>query len=221
MSPELKRLAFVWDTIERLAFKPSDQKHWLSVFERTLHTLWGIHAADVQTRRLAGFDILPLNVACEYTVETALKYSVSIMNVAAQDSCCWTVHVDPSYVSKAAWPVKMDKYPRQEQEKCLRKDITRVLNGMVFHPRNHAHGDLLGIAPDLGAAGPGLPCHEMRLGGGIENAFAFLTHLRYQFCLLSKDVREAEKTRLVNLFTTAISNKRPVITPADLFNFKR
>jgi hypothetical protein len=220
MSSKADRLAIVWDTIERIAFMPDNEEKWLTVFERTLHKLWGVHAIDIPTRRLAGFDALPLNVACEYTIETASKFSVSILSIAAQAPCCWNVHADPKFPSKAALYASPQKYP-QKDKKHLRADVAYVLDGMVFHPRNHAHGDLLGIVPDLSTAGPGLPCHEVRLGGGIENAFVFLMHLRYQFCLLSEEVREKEKARLVNLFTAAITDKQLVVPPADLFDFKR
>jgi hypothetical protein len=220
MSSEANRLAIVWDTIERIAFMPDNEAKWLTVFERTLHTLWGVQAADVIIRHRTGFIALLLNVDCKYSVETKSKFSVSIINIAAQASCCWNVHADPNFHSKAAFYASPEKYPPQDMKKYLRDDIAHVLDGMVFHPRTHAHGDLLGIMPNFTTAGLSLPCHAIRLGGGIENAFVFLMHLRYQFCLLSEEVREKEKARLVDLFTAAITDKQLVVPPADLFDFK-
>ena len=37
---------------------------------------------------------------------------------------------------------------------------------------------------------PLLSPHEVRVSGGIENAFVFLFHLRYQFCLVSEETRQ-------------------------------
>jgi len=42
---ETKRRAIVWETIERIAFRPSsdnDRRAWLSVYAKTLHALWGM-----------------------------------------------------------------------------------------------------------------------------------------------------------------------------------
>ena len=101
----------------------------------------------------------------------------------------------------------------------LNHDIESVLEGMIFHPRNHAHADKLGIVSELADA-PVLPPSEIRLAGGIENAFAFLTHLRYQFCLLSEDARQVEQTRLSRLFASAIREHRTTVPAAELFDFK-
>ena len=221
MRSRTAQLPILWDTIERLAFRPDSPAKWLAIFERTLHKLWRVEPKDVEIRQPAGFNFPLLNVACNYWVETAEKYGVSIMNIAAQAPSRWTVHTDPDFPSKAAFCASPGKYPHRDRDKHLRADVAYVLDGMVFHPRNHAHGDLLGIVPDLGAAGPGLRCHEVRLGGGIENAFVFLTHLRYQFCLVSEDARQSEKTRLVDLFTRAIAGNQTVVPPANLFDFTR
>ena len=125
------------------------------------------------------------------------------------------MHADPAFCSKAAVHAAHEDYLRQGMANHLQEDVQCVLDGMLFHPRTHAHGDDLGIVLD--GDGPTLPTHEVRLGGGIENAFVFLTHLRYQFCLVSDEARKRERTRLVELFTTAINDDRNV--PAgDLFD---
>jgi hypothetical protein len=220
MSAEARRRGIVWDTIERLAFVPDNPARWLTVYERTLHKLWEVHATDVRPRRLAGFDAIFLNVACEYSVEANDRYSVRIINAAATTPACWCVYADPAFCSKAAFHAAPGNYPRQDRAAHLRNDVECVLDGMIFHPRTHAHGDTLGMVGILDGNRPALATHEVRLGGGIENAFVFLTHLRYQFCLLGDEARNQERSRLVDLFTVAIGNKRTAIPPAELFDFK-
>ncbi len=57
----------------------------------------------------------------------------------------------------------------------------------------------------------------IRLGEGIENRFVLLTHLRYQFRLLSNDARENERTRMVRIFTQAIRDRRVAVPAANMF----
>ena len=185
MSAEDTRLLIIWHTIERLAFSPApaDRGRWLTVYERTLPKLWGRQEPDMPIHHHAGFDADFLNLVCNYTVETPDRYSVTVVNAATDAPVCWHLHVDPDYCSKAAICSTTGHYPRQDMDRHLDGDVKTVLDGMIFHPRNHAHGDKLGIASEL-AAGSALSPYEIRLGGGIENGFVFLTHLRYQFCLL-------------------------------------
>ena len=218
---ESKRRGIVWGVIERLAFRPTiaDKDGWLWLYVRTLPRLWGLHEADIQTRRNTGFDVDFLNLACDYTVEAPDKYSVTISNAATTAPACWHLQVVPCYCSKAALCSTTGLYPRQAVDRYLLGDVQCVLDGMIFHPRNHAHGNELGIASEL-ADDSALSPYEIRLGGGIENGFVFLTHLRYQFCLLSKDARQVERTRLIQLFTTAIRDRRTTVAAAELFDLR-
>jgi hypothetical protein len=222
MSAETKRLATVWHTIERLAFKPApaDRDRWLWVYVRTLHKLWGLQASDIPTRRNTGFDATFLSLACDYTVDAPDKYSVNLVNAATDAHACWCLHVDPEYCSIAALCACTETYHRGDIDRHLAGDVERVLDGMLFHTRNHAHGNDLGLASALAAAG-GLPADEVRLCGGIGNAYVFLTHLRYQFCLISGSARQAERSRLIDLFTTAIHAGRRTIPAGELFGLRR
>jgi hypothetical protein len=221
MSAETKRLSIVWHTIERLAFSPApaDRGRWLTVYERTLPKLWGRQVPDVPIRQHSGFDADFLNVACNYTIEAPDRYSITIVNAATLPPACWHLHVDPIYCSKGAFCDTTGHYPRQDENRHLARDVERVLDGMIFHPRNHAHGDAVGIVSQLGAD-PALPAAKIRLGGGVENGYVFLTHLRYQFCLLSEDARQADRTRLIRLFTEAIRGRHPMVSAAELFDLR-
>jgi hypothetical protein len=93
---------------------------------------------------------------------------------------------------------------------------------MLFHPRCHFHLEDLGVRyvqldPEKG----GLKLHEIRIGGGIENPYVFLLHLRYHLCLVHKDVRRNERLRLINLFDNAIREKKQNVNAKELFNFKQ
>jgi hypothetical protein len=215
---ERQRRAITWETIERIAFQPKDQASWLQIYGRSLGPFWRVQAADV-VLEINGFEAGFLNLACQYQVEALHEYNVRIINAASDRKYSWSLEVDPAYCSKASLVGPQQSYPRQDMGKHLQADVKAVLEGMLFHPRAHCHGE--DIEMTLSLTDGALSAHEVRLGGGIENAFTFLTHLRYQFCLVSEDVRKAEKTRLVDLFTTAISEKRSVVPAANLFDFRR
>ncbi|OGV61340.1 MAG: hypothetical protein A2498_01095 [Lentisphaerae bacterium RIFOXYC12_FULL_60_16] len=221
MKAECDRQAVVWDAIERLAFRPStaDRQRWLWCYVRSLRTLWGVEPTDVVTRGNTGFDAWFLGIACNYAIEVPDRYSVTIMNAAATAPACWCVHVDPDYLSRSALFESCGDYPSQDMDAHLERDVATVLDGMLFHPRNHAHGDAFGIVSQLDRD-TSLTPSEIRLGGGIDNGFVFLTHLRYQLCLLSADGRQTERTRLVRLFTAAIRNGCGAISAAVLFDLR-
>jgi hypothetical protein len=221
MNAETRR-AIVWREIEQLAFSPSpaDRGGWLTVYERTLANLWGRQGPEITIRRHSGFDADFLCLICDYSVEALDKFSVTITHGAA--STCWHLDVTPGFDSKGSlYKCPNSHYPRELMDANLERDVAHVLEGMIFHPCAHAHGDKLGIQSLLQPAPPALGPREIRLGGGIENAFVFLTHLRYQFCLLSDAARTAERARMVRLFTDAIrSHSRTSISAAVLFAFR-
>jgi len=222
MKAVCQRQAIVWDAIERLAFRPSeaDRQGWLWCYVRSLRTIWGVEPTNIATHGNTGFDAWFLNIACDYAVEAPDRYSVTIVHAATNAPACWSVHVDPGYCSRSSLYHPDEDYPTQDIDGRLERDVTTVLDGMIFHPRNHAHGDAIGIVSQFAADEPALPASEMRLGGGIENGYVFLTHLRYQFCLLSKAARQAERTRLVRLFTAAIRDRKPEVAAAELFDLR-
>lgn len=218
---ERQRRAITWDKIERMTFHPRDQKdqaRWLSIYGRSLGRFWQVQDADVvfDPNR---FEAVFLGVACEYEVVARDKYNVRIINTASDRKYAWSLHVDPAYCSKASLAGASEDYPRQDMGQHLQEDVTAVLDGMVFHPRTHCHGEDIELTLNL--ADDALPVHEVRIGGGVENAFVFLTHLRFQFCLVASQVRDEERTRLIGLFTTAIQNKRQTVSAAQVLNFQR
>jgi hypothetical protein len=77
------------------------------------------------------------------------------------------------------------------------KDIESVIDGLLCHPVVHQH-----IESPINQ-------HEIRIGGGIDNAFLFLFQLRYQLCPF-QNKRKAEKDRLINLFQDTIREKKTI-----------
>lgn len=167
-----KRRAIVWDTIERLAFRPNPPANWLGVYAKTLHKLWGEAAAWNRFGLDDEFIVTFLNLKCCHSIKTVSKYEISFLHDSS-DRMHWKFHVDPGFHSKASLQITVDKYPSQQMDK-LRRDVGAVLNGMLFHPRCHTHLEDLGIRHvQLDREKGGLKSHEIRIGGGIENPYVF------------------------------------------------
>ena len=215
-----ERRAIVWDTIERTAFRPNPPARWLGVYAKTLHRLWGL---DPMWDRFAlndHIDVPFLMLKCDYQIESVAKYSFSLIQNLPTFRCYWENHIDPGSLSKGALYSATEPYPHQQRAQ-LQGDIETVVDGMIFHPRCHAHLEKLGIQQmQLDQDRDGVELHEVRIGGGIENPYVFLFHLRYQFCLVHKDVRRNERQRLIDLFERSIRDRQSV-NARDLFNFKR
>ena len=220
MTEEKRRYAIVWDAIERMAFRPVRPKTWLSLYKNTLPRLWGLQDGDVKTRINSGFDADFLNISCEYRIEEMGKYSGTISMLADASRAIWTIHVDPDFISKSALYNAAERYPDKDRKRHLRGDIQAVLEGMLFHPRHHSHLEDLGVTTTLmETINHGV--HQVRIGGNIENAYVFLYHLRYQFCIVSDSARQEEQNRLIDLFMTAILENSHTVPAGKLFNFKR
>ncbi len=223
-----KRRAIVWDTIERLAFRPSsnnDRSTWLGVYAKTLHKLWDVEPIWNRFALNDDFIVTFLNLKCSHSIKSRTKYSISFVHVSSNHQH-WQTHVDPEFHSKASLQTSVDNYPLQQMDE-LRRDVETVLDGMLFHPRCHAHLEDLGVRHvQLDRDRGGLSSREVRIGGGIENAYVFLFHVRYQFCLVSDQVRQTEKRRLIDLFenairNNAIKNKDKIVNVRDLFDYQR
>ena len=213
-----KRRAIVWDTIERLAFRPNPPASWLGVYAKTLHRFWGEETIWDRFGLDDEFIVTFLNLKCKHIIESESKYKISFVHNSS-DCLHWQTHVDPGFHSKASLQTSFDDYPSQQMDNKLHHDVKAVLNGMLFHPRCHAHLEDLGVRNvQLDQDSGGLSSHEVRIGGGIENPYVFLFHLRYQFCLVSDQVRQTERLRLIGLFENAIRNNLTV-NARDLFNF--
>jgi len=217
---ERKRRAITWDTIERMAFHPDNTNKWLGVFEKTLEPLWGIQPGDALCQWKVSFSVPVLGLTCKYAVESEAKYGATFESGEQPESTFWMVHADSDYISKGALHRAPDPYPAEDKANHLRHDVTAILDGKVFHPRCHTHYESLGHLGQEMENVCTLGLHEIRVGGGIENAYVFLFHLRYQFCLVAEQVRIDERNRLINLFTDAINTNQQSVSANDLFNYQ-
>ena len=216
-----KRRAIVWDTIERLAFRPDSPTSWLGVYATTLHRLWPVGRFWGCFGLNDIIDIPFLMLKCDYQIDSVAKYSVSLIQDSPTARCHWQNQIDPDFISKGSLYSANGRYPR-DQRAQLQGDIEAVLDGMIFHPRCHTHLEELGTRHvRLDQEKGGLESHEIRIGGGIENPYVFLFHLRYQFCLVHKDVRQTERRRLIDLFEKSIMEREQNVTARDLFNYRR
>lgn len=104
----------------------------------------------------------------------------------------WIHDVDDQYFN---FPNQLFLTKYNQEQKALREfeaqDIEKVVDGLLCHPVVHQHIE----SP--------IDKHEIRIGGGIDNAFLFLFQLRYQLCPFP-DKRKTERDRLMNLFQDEI-----------------
>ena len=112
-----KRRAIVWDTIERLAFRPNPPARWLGVYAKTLHGLWGVEPMWDRFSLNDHFDIPFLMLKCDYLIESIAKYSVSLIQESSTDRCYWQNHIDPKYLSKGSLYSARGRYPHQQKRK--------------------------------------------------------------------------------------------------------
>ena len=218
---ETKRRAIVWDLIEQLAFRPRDkEKSWLRYYSIQLSHLLQLEPVWTKDGSLGFFQIAELKIACEYKIESPNAY-VACLKKTEDERTIWSVHADTAYLSKAALYIAEVDYPETEIDTHLRSDITSVLEGMLFHPRNHAHLSAVGFttAGDNDPSCEMLKADDIRVSSSAYNGFVFLYHLAYQLCVVSDQARDSEKTRLIGLFAKAIQNNLTV-NARDLFNFQ-
>ena len=217
---ETERRAIVWDLIEQLAFRPwNKEKSWLRYYSIQLRHLLQLEPVWVKDGSQGLFQIAELKIACEYKIESQNAY-VACLKKTENERTIWSVHVDEAYLSKAALHMAEVDYPETEIDTHLRSDISIVLEGMLFHPRNHAHLSAVGFltAGDIDPPCGMLKADDVRVCSSAYNGFVFLCHLAYQLCVVSDQARDNEKTRLIDLFETSIRNRQKV-SARELFNF--
>jgi len=82
-------------------------------------------------------------------------------------------------------------------KKFVSDDVKAVIDGLILHPKAHQH-----IASPINN-------HDIRIGGGLDNPFLFLFHLRYQLCPIP-DKRQKEKKRLLALFSDSLKSNSSI-----------
>ena len=216
---EAKRRAIVWDLIEQKAFRPVNEKSWLRRYSGQLYHLLQLPLIWIKDGSQGRFEIADLRVACNYTIEGPNAY-VACLKKREDGRTMWSVHADANYLSKAALHMAEVNYPEADMDTHLKSDIASVLEGMLFHPRNHAHLSAVGFttAGDADPTSRMLKAKKIRVTSSAYNGFVFLYHLAYQLCVVSSQARNNEKTRLIDLFENAI-RKNLTVNASKLINY--
>ncbi|MDM8515597.1 hypothetical protein QUF76_05305 [Desulfobacterales bacterium HSG16] len=216
--------AYLWQEVIMLAFLPSrgkDQKTWLQMYNKSINEFWETDEYPPSPSShhrneppITGeITYSAIDMLFDYTISNNSTFAVRLLHTSNTKDLMWTHDVDSRYF---IFPIQSILNQYNKRKTFLKEDISHiesVLDGLIFHPRVHQHIE----SP--------LNNHEIRIGGGIDNPFLYLFHLRYQLCPISEK-RDNEKKRLIELFTNAIKNKsktdksktdKSKITPKDLF----
>lgn len=216
MDKDLVR-AYLWQEIIRLGFCPvstKDQTKWLHQYCRSLKDFWEVTSYP----RVPDYDknknnykvridcISAFEVEMDCIIESRTKFVVTILykTIGSFYDKMWAHDVDGSFYT-FPFQIVLNKLGRRVTaiRKFSEEDVRDVLDGLIFHPAAHQHIEVSGH-------------HEIRFGGGIDNPFLYLFHLRYQLCPY-EEKRKAEKIRLIELFSNVIRNKETTVLPvADL-----
>ena len=211
--------AYLWQAVIRTGFCPEstkDKKSWIRLHGQSIREFWGIPSYPKAPTMEKGkikysidcTDLLGLYLDC--SVNSVHEFNVRFLYLPPQDNkelIMWTHDVDDGggkYFSSPVQPFLSHKDEKKALAKFKPDDLDAVLNGLIFHPKAHQHIE----------SPASLDNHHIRIGGGIDNPFLYLFHLRYQFCPDAAK-RKAERDRLTVLFADACRNKSK-ITAHDL-----
>lgn len=196
--------AYLWQDVIRLGFSPSGKKDigsWLHLYGRSLKDFWEIDEYPSISKGNGSINIelactTSLNIALSCNITNITKFAVTFSPFSDRSHNPWIHDVDGSYF---VFPERslLTKYKKRKMaiKKIRTKHVEIVLDGLIFHPTAHQH-----INNDF---------HSIRIGGGINNPFLYLFHLRYQLCP-DETSRDEEKTRLIGLFESAVKSNTPV-----------
>ncbi len=198
--------AYLWRDVIRLGFSPSGGKKiksWLYLYGKSLKDFWGIDEYP-PTPTSNGSIIaeltssIQINMLMDYSITNISNFSVRFLHISNTRELMWKHDVDSRYFSfpEQAFLTKHNNRTRAI-ENMASEHIARVIDSLLLHPKAHQHIE----SP--------IDKHEIRIGGGILNPFIFLFHLRYQLCP-DETRRNEEKSRLVNLFESAVRSGTPV-----------
>lgn len=161
--------------------------------------------SDTPTQRNGGLELnvrspLESNLQIPFILSGIHDYGATFKFIrkTGQEEVLWKHHSDSKYY---AFPEQAFLTHYGKEKPVLRQvaddDMEAVIDSLICHPQPHQH-----IEPPIGNP-------DIRVGGGIDNGFLFLFHLRYQLCPISEK-REAEKRRLIGLFQQAIKSHQTV-----------
>jgi len=129
------------------------------------------------------FDLTFKNTDSEFDATLYIKSNIK-----------WRHHVDKNYRTLFSH-LFIPQNLKPVISECTDIEVEKVLDDLIFHPEVHQHCD------DI----EGFP-HNFRIGGGINNGYQFLMHLRFQL-LPDENARQNEKARLCKVVLKHIKKK--------------
>ncbi len=206
--------AYLWQEVINLGFSPSgdtEKYRWIHQYMQSLKAFWEIDAypnpPKDKSSKISGKVDTANNLAFDFQVSARDKVSVQFLLTPIQgNGLLWSHDVDGQYFS---FPIQSLLTEHDKRKIALKScdlqesDIEMIVDGLFCHTRAHQHIELPPID------------HGIRIGGGIDNAFLFLFHLRYQLCPIPEK-QKMEKRRLVQLFFYAIKNKEEKVQAKTL-----
>lgn len=205
--------AYLWRKIIRLGFSPAkskDQKAWIYLFLKSLKDFWEIEGHSHAPTQIDGIQFViqnpgQPNLKIRFSPAGIYDYGATVVFVqnTRREMVLWVQHSDSRYFTFPEQAFLTKKGPESIAVREMRDgDMESVIDSLICHPQPHQH-----IEPPIGN-------EYIRIGGGIDNSFLFLFHLRYQLCSITEK-REAEKRRLVALFHQVVKNDN-IVPPNDL-----
>ena len=195
--------AYIWDEVIRLGFSPSakDISKWLRVYGGSLQDFW--EESEIPFSMKNENSQLKVEICCKRQVCMDLEFRMTNSTIHATRF----LHIPPKKSGELMWVHDVDltnyfSFPERsllnkydKRNRALRRindyHVEAVVDGLICHPHTHQH-----IDSPIGE-------HEIRIGGGINNPFLFLFHLRYQLCPIPEK-RRLERGRLISLFKESI-----------------
>lgn len=182
-----------------------DQQGWLFQYGQSIKDFWETSYPKpprLENGRITAVidctDILHLSMI--YQVDSAYKFNVRFQYPFTLNNkqLIWIHDVDGKFF---CFPSQLFLIRDGLEKVALKKfeidDVEAVIDGLLLHPKAHQHIE----SP--------INDHDIRIGGGLDNPFLFLFHLRYQFCPISVK-KQKEKERLTILFSDALRINRPI-----------
>jgi len=213
------KYTYLWHEIIRMAFTPTrDYGKWILKWFK--YYLYGIceflelgdnYSYNVEKETLCSKIFIPF---LKLHLDIKLKIEEKWDNIylifcekkegVDQTNHLWAHDIGQDYFCVSSLPLlseieKICSYRGKVMMNYADRDLERILEAAIFHPKAHQH---IHTPVDN---------HDIRIGGGFCNPFQYLFHLRYQLCII-QDKRKSEENRLFRLFNSALRKNDPELS---------
>ncbi len=193
--------AYLWQDVIRLGFQITKHQEWIKIYLGSLQKFWEAYEYPCKdgprcknNSIKAKIENPDLELRWQFDLRLNEHFCLEFNHLNVN---IWEHHSDFAYY---VLPIEkmLDRNKRSMAiAEFSRENLEITLDAMIFHGRAHQH-----------IKSP-FPENKIRIGGGIDNPFLYLFHLRYQLCP-DETRRDEEKSRLVNLFKSAVESGTPV-----------